>query len=270
MKRFLSLLAALVPITVLLSHCGSTVSAKRLDPKQAWREWRRDEGWTREHAAALAQLRAAGLDELYKKHPEQALAQLRAMAGTKPELHSAVAIVAADLAEKREGSAAARGLWLVAAEGASFAAKETPREVLLADNAAPARFMADLYNRAVGQFVNLDFAAGGLRGTRPVTIPAPGGDFTVGVDRAVSGSVDPAWFDELVLTDSVKIKGTDGRRPFAGRGRDLRGPPEADAGTRKGTGLHRQTRVQPPDHRAGHVPEAPPRGRALPRGYRPD
>jgi pimeloyl-ACP methyl ester carboxylesterase len=226
MRFPLRLFAFLVPITILLTHCGSTVSAKRKQPMEAWREWRRDEAWKSEHASALARVQEAGLEKLYRTQPDAALARLRAMSGTRPGLHSAVAIVAADLAEKREekrDSATARGLWLLAAEGASYAAKETPREVLLADHAAPARFMADLYNRSVEHFVNLDFAAGGLRGAKPASIPAPGGDFTVRVDRFVSGAVDPGWFDELVPTNAVETKGLTDKARLPGMGATFAG-----------------------------------------------
>lgn len=224
--RRLLLLGALFSIGTLLTHCGSTVAAKKMDPAEAWRTWRGDAAWEREHADALAQLRKVGLDTLYRKQPEEALARARVMSGGNPALHSAVAIVAADLVGKRGGrrdSAAARGLWLVAAEGANYAVKETPREALLADNRAPARFMADLYNRAVEQFVSLDFAAGGLRGATPATIPAPGGDFIVAVDRSVRGAVDPGRFDELVPTESVKSKGLTDKARLAGVGATFAG-----------------------------------------------
>ncbi len=220
-KSRLSLLAALVPMGLLLTHCGSTVTAKRMDPAEAWQKWRGDDAWKRQHAAALSQLRAAGLDKIYKEQPEQALTQLRVLSNKKPELHSAVAILAADLAGKRgskRDSLATRGLWLVSAQGANYAAKETPIEVLQADNAAPARFMADLYNRAVEQFVNLDFAAGGLRGAKTNVIPAPGGDFMVAVNRSAPGAFDPGWFDELVPTDSVTAKGLTDKASLSGVG----------------------------------------------------
>ncbi|MCE9519696.1 MAG: alpha/beta hydrolase [Verrucomicrobia bacterium] len=220
-KMQLNLLVALIPMGLLLTHCGSTVTAKRMDPAEAWENWRGDAAWKREHAAALAKLRAAGLDKVYKEQPVEALAQLRALSDKKTELHSAVAILAADLAGKRgskSDSLATRGLWLVSAQGAYYAAKETPVEVLRADNGAPARFMADLYNRAVEQFVSLDFAAGGLRGAKSNIIPAPGGDFIVVENRSTPGALDPGWFDELVPTDSVAAKGLTDKASLPGVG----------------------------------------------------
>ncbi len=226
MRRPFFLISA-VPVCLLLCHCnGVTVSAKKMDPAEAWQRWRGDEAWKREHAVAVTQLREAGLDKLYKKEPEQALARLRAMSDQKPQLHSAVAIVAADLAGQRgyrREKADARGLWLLAAEGANYAVKDTPREALLANEAAPARFMADLYNRSVEQFVALDFNRGGLRKGAPESISAPGGDFTVTVDSSMAGAVDPGWFDEVLPTKAVQTKGFTSEGRLSGVGATMSG-----------------------------------------------
>ena len=218
-KHFVTVIALVA--AVILTGCGSTVVTKQVSASDLWRTWRKDPEWKKLRAEALDQLDVAGLRELWKTEPEEVLAKLRHDSTKKTALHSAVAILAAELATQRESAlrgSDVRGLWLIAAEGAYYSVKESSKEVLLADEALPARFMANLYNRAVSRFVDLDFANGGLRNGKADEIEAPGGSLSISVNSFRAGALNPSLFDELVPTNGVKIDGftANGRLPGVG------------------------------------------------------
>lgn len=206
---------------LILTGCGSTVVTKQVSATELWRTWRVDPEWKKLRTEALNQLDVAGLRKQWKTDPEKVLAELRNHSGNKTALHSAVAILAADLATKRESKqlgADVLGLWLVAAEGAYYEVKESSKEVLLADEAEPARFMVNLYNRSVSHFVDLYFKKGGLRNGKSEDIEALGGKISVSVNNFRSGALDPSLFDEFIPTNEVKIEGftAKGRLPGVG------------------------------------------------------
>ena len=213
-------LSLLVACSLLVS-CGSTVTTKQMGRGEMCREWSKDPQWEKQYATALTQLQTTGMRSEWEKDREATLAKLRAESMKKSELRPTVAILAAEAAADLEsGSSAkdARGLWLTAAEGAWYSVKDSPKEVLLADDAAPARFMVDLYNRAVSRFVDLDFSKGGLRTGKPEGISVPGGTMHVALNSINPGALNPDVFDALVPTDCLKIDGFDtkGRLPGAG------------------------------------------------------
>lgn len=214
-------LAFALSITLVLTHCGGTVKAKRISSEEAWRDWRKDSEWKRQYAEAMARAKANGFDRELKNNPEGALATIRDRSAKQPELHSAVAIFAAELAQKREAkgdSAGARGFWLASAEGAYYTVKETEPGLLRADRGAPGRFMVDLYNRAVERFVALDFAAGNLRGKGELPVAGPGVPFKVALRNLDPGGIKVQKFDEMIPTSDVKVPGlsTKGTLPGVG------------------------------------------------------
>lgn len=217
---------AALAASLFLTGCGSTVVTKQVQADEVWRTWRKDPEWQKQHAEAVAQLDVAGLKSQWKTDPEGVIAKLRIESVKKTALHSVVAILAADLATQRESKPLTgdlRGLWLTAAEGAYYSVKESPKEVLLADEAAPTRFMVNLYNRAVSNFVDVDFAKGGLRNGKADEISAPGGSFSVTVNNFRPGALSPMTFDELVPTDRVKIQGFTAKGQLPGVGATFAG-----------------------------------------------
>ena len=206
----LQLLSAPLLAAGLLTGCGSTVKVKHLDVATARKIWNQTPEWRKQHAAAMERLKTDGLEKDWKTNPDAVIGKLRKDSDKETELHRTTAVLAAELALKRElsgSSSDSRGLLLVAAEGAYHFVKESPKSLLLADSAEPARFMVNLYNGAVSRFVSLDFAKGELRNGKSSKVEAPGGSFNVSVNNFRPGAVNPAGIDELVPTNLMKVDG---------------------------------------------------------------
>jgi pimeloyl-ACP methyl ester carboxylesterase len=212
---------AIFAAMVLLTSCVSTVATRQVSATELWRTWRKGPEWNNLRTEALNQLDVNGLRKQWKTDPDKVLAELRHDSGKKTDLQSVVAILAADLATERESKlrgADVLGLWLIAAEGAYYAVKESSKKVLIAEEAEHASFMVNLYNLSVSHFVDLYFKRGGLRNGKNVDVAVLGGNISVSVNNLRTGALDPVLFDEFIPTNKVKIEGftAKGRLPGVG------------------------------------------------------